>query len=263
MESPEMAKQQIDNDALADEIAGWLRSHAERSGASSLVLGLSGGVDSAVVCALAARAVGPRSVIAVLLPIHSQADDKRDAETAARTFGVEPRVIELTPVYEAFITAMPGAEAARPLALANIKPRLRMTTLYFLANQNDGLVVGTGNKTELEIGYFTKYGDGGVDLLPLGELNKTMVRALARQLGVPKPILDKAPSAGLWEGQTDEGEIGLTYETLDLALAAFATDARDKINALTRDRIGALIAASEHKRRPTPIFRLGAGNGYS
>ncbi len=110
----------------------------------------------------------------------------------------------------------------RQLALANVKPRLRMTSLYYLANRYNGLVVGTGNKTELAIGYFTKYGDGGVDVLPLGDLDKTAVRGLAGALGVPEPVINKAPSAGLWEGQTDEEEIGVTYDELDRVLATFA-----------------------------------------
>jgi NAD+ synthase len=148
-------------------------------------------------------------------------------------------------------------EQRRRLALANIKPRLRMTTLYYLANRYNGLVVGTGNKTELSIGYFTKYGDGGVDILPLGDLDKTTVRALARQLGVPEPVITKAPSAGLWEGQTDEGEIGITYEELDRALAAIAAGESDSLAPRTVERVASLAAASEHKRRPAPMFRRG------
>ena len=110
------------------------------------------------------------------------------------------------------------------LALANIKPRLRMTTLYALANDENGLVVGTGNRTELSIGYFTKYGDGGVDVLPLGALDKTAVRGLARELDVPEAVIKRPPSAGLWQGQTDEAEIGLTYDELDWALAVIARE---------------------------------------
>ncbi len=166
------------------------------------------------------------------------------------------------------IAAMPGDDAAgledanvdparqatrRQLALANVKPRLRMTSLYFLANRYNGLVVGTGNKTELAIGYFTKYGDGGVDVLPLGDLDKTAVRGLARTLGVPEPVITKAPSAGLWEGQTDEAEIGVTYEELDRVLAGGELD--EPLAPGTMERISALVTASEHKRRAIPVFR--------
>jgi NAD+ synthase len=259
---------EIDYASLADEISSWLRFHMNQVGASRLVLGLSGGIDSAVVCALCTMAAGPSRVIAAILPIQSRSEDIRDAESVASTYEVIPRIIDLAPAYEALLAAMPdegdaGLEDAdvdsdrqssrRQLALANVKPRLRMTTLYYLANRYNGLVVGTGNKTELSIGYFTKYGDGGVDLLPLGDLDKTAVRRLARELGVPQPVISKAPSAGLWEGQTDETEIGVTYETLDRALAG--TDGED---AATKERISALIAASEHKRRPVPVFRRDA-----
>ena len=132
-----------------------------------------------------------------------------------------------------------------------------MTTLYYLANQFDGLVVGTGNKTELSIGYFTKYGDGGVDLLPLGDLSKTDVRGLARVLGVPAAVIDKAPSAGLWQGQTDEAELGLTYPELDAALVALDREGGDAIDPDIQQRVRRLVSASEHKRSPVPIYSRG------
>jgi NAD+ synthase len=216
-------------------------------------------------------AADPARVIAALMPIQSRPEDMADAELVARTFQVTPHKIELAPAFDALVGAMledaAGLEEAnvppaiieqrRRLALANIKPRLRMTTLYYLANRYNGLVVGTGNKTELSIGYFTKYGDGGVDILPLGDLDKTTVRTLARQLGVPEPVITKAPSAGLWEGQTDEGEIGVTYEELDRALAAIAAGDSGSVAPRTLERVTSLAAVSEHKRRPAPMFRRG------
>ena len=257
--------------SLADQIASWLRFQMEQVGASRLVLGLSGGIDSAVVCALSTMAAGPSRVIAAIMPIHSRPEDMRDAELVASAFEVVPRVIELVPAHDALIAAMPGDDAAgledanvdparqttrRQLALANVKPRLRMTSLYYLANRYNGLVAGTGNKTELAIGYFTKYGDGGVDVLPLGDLNKSAVRGLARALGVPKAVISKAPSAGLWEGQTDEAEIGVTYDELDRTLASLAgEESKEPILPDTMDRVSALVAASEHKRRAIPMFR--------
>src|SRR5215213_7159812 len=228
--------------SLADRIAGWLRFQMDEVGTARLVLGLSGGIASAVVCALSTMAAGPSRVIAAIMPIHSRSDDMRDAELVASRFQVIPRVIDLLPAHDALIAAMPdegsaGLEDAnvdpdrqairRQLAQANVKPRLRMTALYYLANRYNALVVGTGNKTELAIGYFTKYGDGGVDVLPLGDLDKTAVRGLARALRVPEPVITKAPSAGLWEGQTDEAEIGLTYDELDRALASISGGERD------------------------------------
>jgi NAD+ synthase len=257
--------------SLADEIAGWLRFQMDQTGSSRLVLGLSGGIDSAVVCALSTMAAGPSRVIPAIMPIHSRPEDVRDAELVASAFEVVPHIIDLVPAHDALIDAMPGDGAAgledadvdpagqatrRQLALANVKPRLRMTSLYFLANRYNGLVVGTGNKTELAIGYFTKYGDGGVDVLPLGDLDKSAVRGLARALGVPEAVISKAPSAGLWEGQTDEAEIGVTYDVLDRALASFAGgENRESLDPGTIDRISTLITASEHKRRPIPVFR--------
>jgi NAD+ synthase len=256
--------------ALADEIAGWLRSHMKAAGAVRLVLGLSGGIDSAVVCALCTMAAGPARVVPAIMPIRSREADVRDAELVARTYEVIPRLIDLVPAYDALLAALPedGAsgledanvspserERQHALALANIKPRLRMATLYALANRYNGVVVGTGNKTELSIGYFTKYGDGGVDLLPIGDLDKTAVRALAHELGVPEPIIAKAPSAGLWEGQTDEAEIGLSYEQLDATLSAIAAGASTTADTAAFERVASLVAASEHKRSPIPVFR--------
>src|SRR4051794_15421346 len=257
--------------SLADQIASWLRFQMEQVGASRLVLGLSGGIDSAVVCALSTMAVGPSRVITAIMPIQSRPEDMRDAELVASAFEVVPRVINLVPAHDALIAAMPGDDSAgledanvdparqalrSQLAGANVKPRLRMTALYFLANRYNGLVVGTGNKTELAIGYFTKYGDGGVDVLPLGDLDKTAVRGLARALGVPELVISKAPSAGLWEGQTDEAEIGVTYEELDRALASMASgEPGEPLDSDRMDRIAALISASEHKRRAISVFR--------
>src|SRR5215211_6280419 len=264
----------VDYALLADQIANWLRFQLEQAGAARLVLGLSGGIDSAVACALSTMAAGPSRVIAAIMPIHSRPEDLRDAELVASAFEVVPRVVDLVPAHDALVAAMPGDDAAgledanvnparqatrRRLALANIKPRLRMTSLYFLANRYNGLVVGTGNKTELAIGYFTKYGDGGVDVLPLGDLDKTAVRGLARTLGVPEPVIIKAPSAGLWEGQTDEAEIGVTYDELDRALASTADGGHNHpLDPEMMDRVSALVAASEHKRRPIPMFRRDA-----
>jgi NAD+ synthase len=142
----------------------------------------------------------------------------------AKAFQIPAQVVDLGPVYDAHFgnlrstfaaAGLSADERQRTLAEANMKPRLRMTTLYFFANSLGYLVVGTGNKSELTVGYFTKYGDGGVDLLPIGGLVKAQVRELAEHLEVPRRVIDKPPSAGLWQGQTDEGEMGMSYEELD------------------------------------------------
>jgi NAD+ synthase len=181
----------------------------------------------------------------------------------ATTFGVETIRVDLSPATDALLHAVSASddwpvsvERAR-LATANIKPRLRMTTLYYLANLRNALVVGTGNKSEAMIGYFTKYGDGGVDLLPIVDLYKHEVRALAAELGVPGAIITKPPSAGLWPGQTDEGEIGLTYDELDRTLAAIAFNDSAAMSTEHVDRVRAMMSQSEHKRRPAPAFLRG------
>ena len=259
----------IDFGSLADEIADWLREQRDAAGAERFVLGLSGGVDSATVCALCARAGGAASVLGAVMPSHSNPADAEDATLVAQTFGVETVRVDLTPVTEAFLAAMPATaggsgdrvagdlrpEGRARLAVANVRPRLRMTTLYYLANLHNGIVVGTGNKSEALIGYYTKYGDGGVDLLPIVDLYKHEVRALARVLGVPEPIITKAPSAGLWQGQTDEAEIGLSYDQLDAALIAIEYGRAETLDPQIRERVLGMRQASEHKRRPVPAFR--------
>ena len=142
------------------------------------------------------------------------------------------------------------------MPLANMKPRLRMTTLYFVANTLNYLVAGTGNRAELTIGYFTKYGDGGVDVLPIGELLKTEVRAMARDLGVPQPIIDKAPSAGLWLGQTDEQEMGFSYAELE----RYLTGGPDAVAPALALRLERMIRATEHKRTIAPTPSTDAGD---
>jgi NAD+ synthase len=253
--------------ALCDDIAVWLRHHLDATGAERFVLGLSGGIDSATVCALCVRAAGADRVLGAIMPAHSNPTDAEHAVLVAQTFGVEIVRVDLTPVIGAFLVAMPAgndpdvsASESRPesratLANANIKPRLRMTTLYYLANLHNGLVVGTGNKSEAMVGYFTKYGDGGVDLLPIADLYKHEVRRLARVLGVPEAIITKPPSAGLWVGQTDEVELGLSYEQLDAALAAIESGNKTGVDAAVRVRVQSLVNASAHKRQAIPVFR--------
>jgi NAD+ synthase len=201
------------------------------------------------------------------MPCHSDPRDEQDAMLVADKFKVPTVRVDLAPAYDDFTATLEQAVAALPSGLhpapasdtadpkakvpmANVKPRLRMTTLYFVANTLNYMVVGTGNRSELSIGYFTKYGDGGVDLLPIGELLKSEVRAAARELGVPDPVIDKAPSAGLWLGQTDESEMGFTYAELE----NYLTKGPQTVAPATGMRIERLVRASEHKRSlaPTP-----------
>lgn len=246
---------------LADSIPAWLRERVQAAGAQGLVFGLSGGIDSAVVARLCQLAVGDRCA-GVIMPCHSNAEDEADARLVAERFRIRTLRVPLDAAFDALTgavdTAFATEEGLRPHAtddirarmpMANVKPRLRMTTLYFVANRLNYLVVGTGNRSEITIGYFTKYGDGGVDLLPIGRLVKHEVWDLARELGVPDKVIDKAPSAGLWLGQTDEAEMGFTYAELE----QYINEGASAVSPEVAERIEHLARASEHKRALPPM----------
>jgi NAD+ synthase len=252
---------------LADRIALWMRRHVSAAGARGLVVGLSGGIDSAVVARLCQLAV-PESTLGVILPCHSDPQDERDAHLTAAAFGLPVVTIDLSGTFDTFVRAARAAlspadprsggdgeaidrDLAARLPLANVKPRLRMTALYFVANRLNHLVAGTGNRSEIAIGYFTKHGDGGADLLPLGNLLKREVRALAKDLKVPQPIIDKPPSAGLWLGQTDEEEMGFSYSDLE----SYLEDGAEAVPPALAMRIERLVRTSSHKRSLPPVFR--------
>ncbi len=247
-----------DPGALADSLSAWIREQVERAGSAGVVFGLSGGIDSAVVCGLAARALGPERCLGVVMPIGNVPEDEDLGRQTGATFGVRVIAPDLLPAFEALEAAFraerhasglePTSAEAAVLAAANLKPRLRMTALYHFANLLDRLVLGTGNKAELTVGYFTKHGDAGVDLLPLADLTKTEVRATARVLGVPERIVDRPPSAGLWEGQTDEEELGITYRQIDAYLEEGSSGSAEADAAICRR-----FLASRHKRELPPV----------
>ena len=247
--------------SLSDSIAGWLRAQVQVAGAQGLVCGLSGGIDSAVVARLCQLAV-PDRCLGVIMPCHSNPEDEADGRLVADHFSLPTLRVALEAPFDALtrlvddaFTRAPGLrphatdDAKAKVPQANVKPRLRMTTLYLVANRLNYLVAGTGNRSEITIGYYTKYGDGGVDLLPIGRLLKREVWDLARALGVPRKVINKAPSAGLWLGQTDEAEMGFTYAELE----DFMTKGASAVAKKTADRIQHLIAASEHKRALPPM----------
>ncbi len=238
---------------LPDRIANWIASSVREAGMRGVVVGLSGGLDSAVTAVLCRRALGD-DVLGVIVPCESDRRDEEDARLVATSLRIGAVTVRLEEPYHDLVRALPNAT---PLARANLKPRLRMAVMYSFANSLSYLVAGTGNKTELMVGYFTKYGDGGVDILPLGELQKTEVRRLATKLGVPKRIIEKPPSAGLWEGQTDEDEMGITYEELDRALVAVETGRIDGVAPETVERVERMVASSAHKRSCPLIFEVG------
>lgn len=257
--------------ALADEISSWLNQRLEESGAHRFVLGVSGGIDSAVVAGLCARAAGPDRVLGVMMPSASNPNDMVEAQKVIAEFGIKGMTVDLTAIAQTIYSSVPDGsmlyadilgedsgtnlEARFQLAEANVRPRLRMITLYYLANLSQGIVAGTGNRTEYLIGYFTKYGDGGVDIAPLVDLHKYEVRAVARAIGVPESIITRPPSAGLWEGQTDEQEIGLTYDQLDAALEGIEAGDTSGIDPAVLTRVERMVRTTEHKRQPTPQFR--------
>jgi NAD+ synthase len=238
---------------LADRIEAWLRDYATQAGARGYIVGLSGGIDSACTAVLCQKAMGSE-VVGVLMPCHSVPEDAAMAHLVATTFGLQTITVDLVRVYDALIGALPSSTSG--LAQANIKARLRMTTLYALAQTRGYLVAGTGNKSEIAIGYYTKYGDGGVDVEPIGELYKWQVRQLARELGIPQPIIDRPPSAGLWSGQTDEGEMGITYDALDAILAAIDSGETESVAQPLLAKVQQMIAASNHKRTLPPTCPL-------
>jgi len=239
----------MDAKKVAGKLVTWIQEQVKSAGGKGCVFGMSGGIDSSVVAALCRRS-HPDNLLGVIMPCHSDPKDAEHAGMVAKKFSVPFRKVVLDDIFDNLLGTLPEVETAPEnirTAHVNLKPRLRMLTLYYLANQLNYLVIGSGNRDELTVGYFTKYGDGGVDILPLGALLKSEIRELARFLDVPREIIDKAPSAGLWPGQTDEGEMGLTYDVLDGYLG------EGKAPALWQDKIEAMVRASAHKRSMPPI----------
>ena len=230
-----------------ERLTEWIRAQVAEAGRVAAVVGLSGGIDSATVAALAKRALGSEAY-GVIMPCGSDPADAEDARFTAEALGLSYRTVDLGPVFDLLREQLALPPGVPRLAVANLKPRLRMITLYAEAAVRNALVLGTGNRSELEIGYFTKYGDGGVDLLPIGGYLKHEVRALAKELGVPARIIDRQPSAGLWEGQTDESEMGMTYQELDTYLAA------GEGSPVVAGLVETMQRASEHKRVLPPVF---------
>lgn len=255
---------------VIEHITEWLRSYCTNAGQKGFVVGVSGGVDSAVTSALCARTGLP--TLCLEMPIHqslAQVTRAQDhiAQLMARHPNVRMEVLQLTKPFDLFAAALPGADApTAELALANVRARLRMTALYYMAGSNGYLVVGTGNKVEdFGVGFFTKYGDGGVDLSPIADLTKSEVYAVARELGVIQSILDAPPTDGLWgDDRTDADQLGATYPELEWAMELREkgvgrdtppfTD-RQKVVLAIFDR---LKAANKHKMVPVPVCTIPA-----
>ena len=226
----------------------WLRDEVAHAGAKGIVLGLSGGIDSSVLAALSREALGREGVLGVIMPCHSIDEDEADARLLAQALDIQTERVDLSRTFDSLCGAI-GSDLST-LTKSNMKARLRMVTLYALAQSRGLLVCATSNRSEFETGYFTKYGDSGADLMPLAGFLKREIRAMARELNVPDRIITKAPSAGLYEGQTDEGDMGFTYDVLDEYLAT-----GNIADPAAKERIDVMRRRSEHKRKPIPIFR--------
>lgn len=244
-------------------ISLFLRHHVNIAKANGVVIGMSGGLDSSVLAKLAADALGPEKVLAVMMPESSTPDEcMADAQAMADRWGIEILTFRINDMVISASRTMKCSDRGR---LGNIKSRCRMVILYNLAAERKMLVLGTGNKSELLTGYFTKWGDGGSDICPLGDLYKTQVRELGVQIGVPESVLARVPSGDLWKGQTDEGELGIDYTTLDRILLGIELCMKDrdivKGAAVTEEQVKhvrGLVARSVHKRRMGLIPKIGA-----
>jgi NAD+ synthase len=252
----------IDADIARTVIAEFIRGQLRQAGFERAVLGLSGGIDSALVAYLVAEAIGADRLLCVLMPYRTSADASRsDAEEVVRRLGAASELIEISPMVDAFFASDP---VATPLRRGNLMARQRMAVLYDRSVTWGGLVVGTGNKTESLIGYTTLFGDNACAFNPIGDLYKSQVRQLAADIGVPDSIIRKAPSADLWPGQTDESEAGFSYPVLD-RLLFWRVDKRrsdEEMAALGFEpalvaRVDRMIATSEFKRQVPPIAKLG------
>lgn len=237
----------INIDNVINEAVEWIKRNVEEAGAKGIILGLSGGIDSAVAAALCKKAF-PENSLGVIMPCYSNPIDEEHAILVAEAIGLETKTVVLDQAFDAMKVVLGVQESDPRLAVANIKARLRMVTLYYNAGVKNYLVAGTDNRSEVTIGYFTKYGDGGVDIMPLASFVKKEVVELAYKLGIPEIVITKPPTAGLWENQTDEQEMGMSYEELDNYI--LTGNAEEHI----KNKIDGMHKRSEHKRKTAPKF---------
>ena len=248
-------------EARRQRIVEFISDLVEDAGAEGAVIGLSGGIDSTTVAYLAIEALGAESVHGLLMPSSANADAaESDAERVAEALGIDADTIDINPVVDSFVDAAPDHAAEDRMALGNVRVRTRAVLNYFVANAENRLVLGTGNRSEAATGYFTKYGDQAVDCNPIGNLYNCQVRQLARSLGVPEDLVTRTPTAGMWEGQTDEEEMGLGYDDLDSILALHVHGPLSKhatvetldVPVEAIDRVVELYETSAHKRAMPP-----------
>ena len=238
-----------------DETIGFIRSSVEEVGCEGLVIGLSGGLDSAVTTKLCVEAIGAEKILNVFMPSRgTPAEDYKVTYSLSKEWGTEYRVIDIQPAVDA-LTAVLLSDTEAPMERGNISARCRMIVMYNLAKKRNYIVVGTSNQSEIMMGYFTKFGDGACDITPLANMYKTEVRQMATFLDIPQPILDRPPSAGFWVGQTDEDEMGIVYEKLDVILYGLEQGRSDKAISTDTDvpiekvkEIREEVRKMEHKR---------------
>lgn len=265
----------MNTDKVISEITSWISDYVKEAGASKIVIGLSGGIDSAVSFELAIRAIGKENVIAVTIPMLIDMGEPLVDTSKLWSYAFEKRGVTFHTVHASrhafevteLIAKTTDKNKIKPthyLTYPNTQARIRMAILYGIATENDALVIGTGNRSEHLIGYFTKWGDGSVDFEPLGGLYKSEVYELGRALNVPKFILDAEPSAGLWEGQTDEGELGFTYDQLECVCKTLYDGVVDLecLNEIPEDIIETIknrYKNNIHKSNTPPIFKINRG----
>ena len=260
-----MRSLEINPEIAVSRICKFIVKRVDDAKANGIIVGLSGGIDSSVTVALCVRALGPKNTFGLIMPTQTTLQqDIDDAIKVATLFSVKYTIEEISPLLNAY-KQFQVFDPERKIANGNLAARSRMCLLYYHANLFNLLVAGTGNKSELLVGYFTKFGDGGCDILPLGDLYKKQVRQIAEYLDIPQEIIHKAPSAGLWPGQTDEDELGIKYDDLDLILSGFeqlmspeeVSKELDFPLELIR-RVENMLRRSEHKRRGPMILKMGS-----
>ncbi len=245
---------ELDYKSVVEIITGFIAEKVNEANAGGVVIGISGGIDSATTAYLAVKALGKEKVLGLIMPYY-QNRDVEDAKLVCSSLGIECREINIKPIVDSFVSQLGFQPDKR--SLGNIMARTRMVILYAHANSKNYLVLGTSNRSEFLTGYFTKWGDGASDYAPIINLYKTEVWEVAKFIGVPERIIKKKPTAGLWEGQTDEDELGISYRLLDEILWRLVDLLKDKeeiaeelaVPVETVEYVENLVKRSEHKRR--------------
>ncbi len=246
-------------ETICNILINFIKQEIKKRNSNGVIIGMSGGIDSSLITVLAVKSLGNQSVYGLLLPDSSVTpnSDTKDAEGLAQSLKIKYKIIELNKIKKQLVNGLPRNKMAR----ANLLVRLRMSLLYYYATTMNRLVLGTGDKSEMMLGYFTKYGDGGADLFPIADLYKTEVRSLAQYLNLPEKIIHKKSSARLWKGQTAEGEIGMKYEEIDKILYHLENDIpfssnHTKLNENNISKIKSMLEKNDHKQNMPPICQL-------